>query len=88
MPAVDINGEQHITLTTKIKAEIGKSATTLEDAHRIATYVQNLIIKQTGAASRVIVHTEPAKQLKNRKERKRIIPPPQKEKEETKDKEF
>ncbi len=57
--AVDINGEQHITLTINIKDEIGKTATTLEDAHRIATYVQNLIIKQTGA-SRVIVHTEPA----------------------------
>ena len=57
--AVDINGERHITLTIKIKAGIGKTATTLEDAHRIATYVQNLIIEQTGA-SRVIVHTEPA----------------------------
>ena len=57
--AVDINGEQHITLTINIKDEMGKNATTLEDAHRIATYIQNLIIEQTGA-SRVIVHTEPA----------------------------
>ena len=56
--AVDVNGEQHITLIIKIKAEMGKTSTTLEDAHRIATYVQNLIIQQTGA-SRVIVHTEP-----------------------------
>jgi cation diffusion facilitator family transporter len=57
--AVDMNGEQHITLTINIKDEMGKNATTLEDAHRIATYIQNLIIEQTGA-SRVIVHTEPA----------------------------
>jgi cation diffusion facilitator family transporter len=56
--AVDVNGEQHITLTIKIKDEIGKTATTLEDAHKIATNVQNLIIKQTEAI-RVIVHTEP-----------------------------
>ena len=56
--AVDVNGEQHITLIINIKAEMGKTSTTLEDAHRIATYVQNLIIQQTGA-SRVIVHTEP-----------------------------
>jgi cation diffusion facilitator family transporter len=55
---VDVNGEQHITLTISVKAEMGKTATTLEEAHRIATYVQNLIIKQTGAG-RVIVHTEP-----------------------------
>ena len=50
---------QHITLTIKIKSQIGEPATTLEDAHKIATQVQNLIIKQTGA-DRVIVHTEPA----------------------------
>jgi divalent metal cation (Fe/Co/Zn/Cd) transporter len=56
--AVDVNGEQHITLIINIKSEMGKTSTTLEDAHRIATYVQNLIIQQTGA-SRVIVHTEP-----------------------------
>lgn len=56
---VDVNGEQHITLTINIKDKSGKSATTLEDAHRIATYVQDLIVKQTGAG-RVIVHTEPA----------------------------
>jgi cation diffusion facilitator family transporter len=56
--AVDVNGEQHITLIINIKSEMGKTSTTLADAHRIATYVQNLIIQQTGA-SRVIVHTEP-----------------------------
>ncbi len=56
---VDVNGKQHITLTIKIKSQIGEPATTLEDAHKIATQVQNLIIKQTGA-DRVIVHTEPA----------------------------
>jgi cation diffusion facilitator family transporter len=56
---VDVNGKQHITLTIKIKSQIGEPATTLEDAHKIATQVQNIIIKQTGA-DRVIVHTEPA----------------------------
>jgi cation diffusion facilitator family transporter len=57
---VDVNGEQHITLTISIEANLGKDSTSLVEAHRIATHVQNLIIKQTGA-SRVVVHTEPAK---------------------------
>jgi divalent metal cation (Fe/Co/Zn/Cd) transporter len=56
---VDINGELHITLTVKIKTALGESTTTVEEAHTIATIIQNLIIKETGA-SRVIVHTEPA----------------------------
>jgi divalent metal cation (Fe/Co/Zn/Cd) transporter len=55
---IDINGEVHITLTIRIKPTLEKCATTIEDAHIIATNIQNLIIKQTGA-SRVIVHTEP-----------------------------
>lgn len=57
---VDVNGEQHITLTISIKAGMENDSTSLADAHRIATYVQNLIIRQTGS-SRVVVHTEPAK---------------------------
>ena len=55
----EVNGEQHITLTVKIESKIGKSVTTLRDAHQIATHVQNHIILQTGAA-RVVVHTEPS----------------------------
>jgi divalent metal cation (Fe/Co/Zn/Cd) transporter len=55
---IDINGELHITLTIRIKPTLRKTTTTIEDAHTIATDIQNLIIKQTGA-SRVIVHTEP-----------------------------
>jgi hypothetical protein len=57
---VDVNGEQHITLTISIEAGMENDSTSLADAHRIATYVQNLIIRQTGS-SRVVVHTEPAK---------------------------
>jgi divalent metal cation (Fe/Co/Zn/Cd) transporter len=56
---VELNGDQHITLTIEIESRIGKSLTTLRDAHEIATNVQNRIINQTGA-SRVIVHTEPS----------------------------
>jgi cation diffusion facilitator family transporter len=56
---VELNGDQHITLTIEIESRIGKSLTTLRDAHEIATDVQNRIINQTGA-SRVIVHTEPS----------------------------
>ena len=56
---VELNGGQHITLTIEIESRIGKSFTTLRDAHEIATNVQNRIINQTGA-SRVIVHTEPS----------------------------
>jgi cation diffusion facilitator family transporter len=57
---VDVNGEQHITLTISIEAGMENDSTSLAEAHRIATYVQNLIIRQTGS-SRVVVHTEPAK---------------------------
>jgi hypothetical protein len=35
-----------------------KTINTIEDAHRLATNVQNLVMKLTGA-SRIIVHTEP-----------------------------
>lgn len=55
---VEINGEQHITLTIKVRSTSGETVNTIDDAHRLATYTQNLIIKQTGA-SRVVVHTEP-----------------------------
>lgn len=55
---VDINGELHITLVIKIKSMPEKSITSIEDAHRLATNVQNLIVKDTGA-SRVVVHAEP-----------------------------
>lgn len=55
---VEINGEQHITLTIKVRSTTGETVNTIDDAHRLATYTQNLIIKQTGA-SRVVVHTEP-----------------------------
>ena len=55
---VYVNDEQHITLSIKIKSTPEKTINTIEDAHRLATNVQNLVMKQTGA-SRVIVHTEP-----------------------------
>lgn len=55
---VYINDEQHITLSIKIKSTPEKTIKTIEDAHRLATNVQNVVIKQT-SASRVIVHTEP-----------------------------
>ena len=55
---VYVNDEQHITLSIKIKSTAEKTINTIEDAHRLATNVQNLVMKQTGA-SRVIVHTEP-----------------------------
>jgi cation diffusion facilitator family transporter len=57
---VDVNGEQHITLTISIEAGMENDSTSLAEAHRIATYVQNLIIRQTGS-SRVVVHTEPSR---------------------------
>jgi cation diffusion facilitator family transporter len=56
---VEVNRDQHITLTIKIESRIGKSLTSLRDAHEIATDVQNRIINQTGA-TRVVVHTEPS----------------------------
>jgi len=56
---VDNNGELHITFTVKLKPDPEKSIISIEDAHKIATNIQNQIVKETGA-SRVIVHTEPA----------------------------
>ena len=56
---VDINGELHITLVIRIKSLPEKSITSIDEAHRLATNVQNLIVKDTGA-SRVVVHAEPA----------------------------
>jgi divalent metal cation (Fe/Co/Zn/Cd) transporter len=55
---VYINDEQHITLSIKIKSTPEKTIKTIEDAHKLATDVQNVVMKQTGA-SRVVVHTEP-----------------------------
>jgi divalent metal cation (Fe/Co/Zn/Cd) transporter len=55
---VDINGELHITLVIKIKSSPERSITSIDEAHRLATTVQNLIVKETGA-SRVVVHAEP-----------------------------
>jgi cation diffusion facilitator family transporter len=52
---ISVNDELHITLTIKISTS---ENLTVDDAHKIATNVQNLIIKHVGA-SRVIVHTEP-----------------------------
>jgi len=48
----------HITFTVKVKPSLEKN-TTVEDAHIIATNIQNQITKETGA-SRVMIHTEPA----------------------------
>ncbi len=56
---VDFDDEQHITLTIKVKSTQDKTVNTINDAHSLATYTQNLISKQTGA-SRVVIHTEPA----------------------------
>jgi cation diffusion facilitator family transporter len=56
---VDINGELHITLVIRIESLPEKSITSIDEAHRLATNVQNLIVKETGA-SRVVVHAEPA----------------------------
>jgi divalent metal cation (Fe/Co/Zn/Cd) transporter len=55
---VDNDGELHITFTVKVKPSLEKN-TTVEDAHIIATNIQNQITKETGA-SRVMIHTEPA----------------------------
>lgn len=53
-------GQTHITLTITIKIEkVKPNVMTIEDAHQIATGVQNAIIQQTNA-SRVVVHTEPS----------------------------
>ena len=56
---VDFDDEQHITLTIKVKSTQDKTVNTINDAHSLATYTQNLISNQTGA-SRVVIHTEPA----------------------------
>ena len=56
---IDMNHNIHITLTIRIEALHDGGVTTIEDAHKIATSVQNLIIRETGA-SRVMVHTEPS----------------------------
>jgi len=55
---IEVNNEQHITLTIAIKAKEGEDVTSIEEAHKISTDVQEIIIKETGA-SRVIVHSEP-----------------------------
>jgi divalent metal cation (Fe/Co/Zn/Cd) transporter len=55
---VYVSDEQHITLSITIKSTPEKTIKTIEDAHGLATSVQNLVIRQTGA-SRVIVHAEP-----------------------------
>jgi cation diffusion facilitator family transporter len=55
---VEVNNEQHVTLTIIIKAIKGGDVTSIEEAHKISTAVQEIIINETGA-SRVVVHTEP-----------------------------
>jgi cation diffusion facilitator family transporter len=55
---VYISDEQHITLSITIKSTPEKTIKTIEDAHKLATDVQNLVMNKTGA-SRVVVHTEP-----------------------------
>jgi divalent metal cation (Fe/Co/Zn/Cd) transporter len=51
------DGNQHITLTILIKFS-KTSKISLQEAHEIATSVQERIIKETDA-TRVVVHTEP-----------------------------
>jgi cation diffusion facilitator family transporter len=53
-----VGGETHITLTITLSNTDSRKMT-IQEAHRIATNVQNIIVKQTGAA-RVIVHEEPS----------------------------
>jgi cation diffusion facilitator family transporter len=55
---ITIAGQTHITVTIAISYTDARRTVTVEDAHRIATDVQNAIIRQTGAA-RVVVHAEP-----------------------------
>lgn len=55
---VEVNNEQHVTLTIIINAIKGEDLTSIEEAHNISTTVQEIIIKETGA-SRVVVHSEP-----------------------------
>jgi divalent metal cation (Fe/Co/Zn/Cd) transporter len=54
---VDMDGEQHITLTITIQS-LNPSDLSIYDAHQIATDVQQMIMRDTGA-SKVVVHTEP-----------------------------
>jgi cation diffusion facilitator family transporter len=54
---VDMEGEQHITLTITIQS-LNPSDLSIYDAHQIATDVQQMIMRDTGA-SKVVVHTEP-----------------------------
>jgi len=67
---INIENQFHITLTIKIRmsafrsseATANQNSLTVEEAHQIATDVQNLIINNT-ASARVIVHTEPEDQI-------------------------
>jgi len=54
---VDMNGSQHITLTVLINLP-NSSKISVSEAHKIATSVQEHIMKKTDA-ERVVVHTEP-----------------------------
>ncbi|MGZ5510719.1 MAG: cation transporter dimerization domain-containing protein, partial [Nitrososphaeraceae archaeon] len=54
---VDMDGDQHITLTITIHS-FNPSNLSIYDAHQIATDVQQIIMKDMGA-SKVVVHTEP-----------------------------
>ncbi|MDR4510805.1 MAG: cation-efflux pump [Nitrososphaeraceae archaeon] len=54
---VDMNGSQHITLTVLINLP-NSSKISVSEAHKIATSVQEHIMKKTNA-ERVVVHTEP-----------------------------
>jgi divalent metal cation (Fe/Co/Zn/Cd) transporter len=55
---VEVNNEKHVTLTIIVKAIKEGDVTSIEEAHKISTAVQEIIIKETGA-SRVVVHPEP-----------------------------
>jgi cation diffusion facilitator family transporter len=59
---IEVNNERHITLTILIRAIEGEDVISIEEAHKIATDVQEIIIKETGA-SRVVVHSEPFQDL-------------------------
>lgn len=54
---VDMDGDQHITLTITIRS-LNPTDLSIYDAHQIATDVQQMILRDTGA-SKVVVHTEP-----------------------------
>jgi len=56
---IAIAGETHVTLTIAVSTGSDRPKITIDDAHHIATDVQNAIIKQIGAA-RVVVHSEPS----------------------------